>query len=281
MATSLSPPPGWFRRTLTRLLLDGRGPAWLLSVIHRHMRHDDAWHAHYHGLRSIEQASMHRDFGPGQIDLVERLIMSELPAMKPQRSFVGLLAVAGATAAIMVLVDMNTEEGAGWTARSGTADQAVGARVRCIDGTEQAIVAEAEVAPGIARGGLRCPRGALLSFSVTNRSDAERFIFIVGLSPAGDLRWYAPFVEASRSASMPAGAVDELLPVVADTSTMPGDGRVTLHALFSERALSGAEVAQLVRGAASRGIATGALERLPMQAAVQQGRLELLEVSTK
>lgn len=281
MATSLSPPPGWFRRMLTRLLLDGRGPVWLLLVIHRHMRQDDAWHAHYHALCSIEQASTHRDFGPGQTDLVERMIMAELPSTKPRRSFVGLLAAAGATAAILMLVDINNEEGAGWTARSGAAHHAVGARVRCIDGTEQAIVAEAEVAPGIARGGLRCPRGGLLSFSVTNRSDAERFLFIVGLSPAGDLRWYAPFVETSSSTSMPAGAIDELLPVVADTSTMPGDGRVTLHALFSERALSGAEVAQLVRGAASRGVATGALERLPMPAAVQQGRLELLEVSTK
>lgn len=273
-APSLSPS----RRMLTRLLLDGRAPARLLLFIHRRMRADVAWHAHYDALRHVELASAREDFGPAQTDLVERMIMAQLPSEQGRRPLLGLLAAAGAAAALLlVLRPPSSHDGVPWTERG--ADRAVGVRVRCIGHASaeggQGVVAEAEVAPGVARGGLACPRDALLSFSVTNRADEQRHVFVVGLSPAGDLRWYAPFVEGASSAPMPAGAIDELLPVVADTRRMPEDGRVTLHALFSERPLIGTEVARIVRGAAARGIAVGALERLPVPG-VAQGRLELL-----
>lgn len=267
------PPLGPVRRMLTRVLLDGRAPVRLLTIIHARMRADEVWHAHYHALRSVEQASARREFGPAQTDLVERMIMANLPPERSRRPLVGLLATAGAAAALLLLVDFDDREASAWTER-GTAEHAVGVRVRCVDRAAQAVVAEAEVAPSVARGGLGCPRGGLLSFSVTNRSDEERHVFVVGISAAGDLRWYAPFVEGASSAPMAAGAIDELLPVVADTSGMPADARVTLHAIFSDRALTGAEVALLVRGAAARGVSVGALERLPVPG-VQQGRLEL------
>ena len=45
-----------------------------------------------------------------------------------------------------------------WTARGVTtrAEGLVGVRVRCIDGAAQRVLAEAEVAPNVARGGLAC-----------------------------------------------------------------------------------------------------------------------------
>lgn len=287
--TTPTSPPGLIRRLLTRVLLNARAPAWFLAILHGRMRADQAWSADYDALRRLEQAAARAGFGPSQTDLVERMILADVARNERKSARAVPLAVAlcaGAAAAALLLFvgSGNRADEEIWTSRGGAtrAEGLVGVRVRCIDGVARRVLAEAEVAPDVARGGLECVRGGLLSFALTNRSEHVAHVFIVGVAATGELRWYAPFVEGASSAAMAPGVVDELLPSAADTSEMPADGRVTLHALFTSRPLSGAEVARLVRGAAARGVSVHALERLPVGGEVEQGRLELLlEAHTK
>ncbi|MDP2340763.1 MAG: hypothetical protein Q8O67_07390 [Deltaproteobacteria bacterium] len=276
---------GALRRLLTDVLLDGRAPPWVLAFLHRRMLGDAVWRAHYHAVRSVERAAAGTEFSAGQSALVERMLLDQLvPERKRRRRLAPLVAFAGVAAAVALLVVVpgsSVDSIEGWTGRgpAGDGGDLRGVRVRCVDRAVPRVLAEAEAAPGVRQGGLVCPRGALLSFSVTNRSNAAGYVFVVGLSPAGELRWYAPFVEGASSTPMPAGVVDELLPTAADTSAMPQDGRVTLHALFSKAPLSGVEVARRIRGATGHGVSVGALERLPIDDDVEQGRLELFEAA--
>jgi hypothetical protein len=99
-------------------------------------------------------------------------------------------------------------------------------------------------------------------------------MFVVGVGPQGDLRWYAPFNKGGAARAVAPGEVDTVLPELADTSAMPQDGHVTLHVLVSDEAFDAGMIErQLNRARVPLG-SLAALDRLPVDVPLQ-ARIDL------
>ena len=262
---------------LLRVLSSRWCPAPLASLLHKAVRADAAWSAAYDEQRRLERVGNGASsLSAEQVDLVERLVFAELelasPTPSPRRWLVpaGAFGVAAVLAVVMTRPPTSTETA--WTARGDQSAPHVGVRARCIEG--QVIVGQAEAGPRAPDARLRCPRGSLLSLSLTNLERTASFVYVVGVTAAGELRFVAPFEESSSSMMIAADTVDRPLDVVADTGAFAAEERITLFALFSMNALQGAEVARTLRDISGRGVRVQAIDQLPLPALT--ARLELL-----
>ncbi len=294
MQTHTTPAPTHSRWRLLsfRVLLSPACPAWLSRSLHQAIRADSAWSAAYDQHRQLERVASGAALSTGQVDLVERLLFAELAATAPataptptrQRWLVpaGAFGVSGAFAVLALVVvgpvlrssraTTDPSPAQSWTARGADDGPRVGVRARCIQG--QQIVGDAEAGPRVADGRLRCPHGALLSLSLTNLEPTASFVYVVGVTAEGELRFVAPFDEVSSSIAVAPGTVDRPVDVVADTGVFGADDAITLFALFSPQPLRGGEIARTLRDFTRRGVRVQAIDRLPFDAFT--ARLELL-----
>jgi hypothetical protein len=120
---------------------------------------------------------------------------------------------------------------------------------------------------------LACPHGDLLSLSLTNLETQPFYVFVIGMSDAGELRFVSPFDEDSLARLAAPGVIDQPLEVLADTGALPPDPSLTLFALFAATPLHGADIARTLRDARTHGTAVHALARLPF--AAYTARIEL------
>jgi len=270
-----------WRLWLLRVLSSRACPTSLVRVLHRAIRNDPAWSAAYDEQRRLERIASRASLSAGQVDLVEELLFAELgapapapaPTPEPRRWLipVGALGVA-AIVAVVVIKPPSPSPSSSWTARGVDDAPRVGVRARCIEG--QTIVGQGEAGPRGPDARVHCPRGALLALSLTNLDAVDSFVYVVGITGAGELRFVAPFTESSSSVAIAAGTVDRPIDVVADTGAFAADERITLLALFSPHALQGPQVARTLRDVTQRGVRVQAIDRLPLAALT--ARLELV-----
>ncbi len=253
----------------------------------------DAALAHdYNALRRVEAAAAATNaLTAGQIDLIEQLVLASAarPAARSTRRPIivtlGGAVTASACVAALLLVSNGAKDGAknddesafavGELAARGEhmSRDSLGVRVSCVvDG-----VVRDDATAGVRRRTdvLECPADAQLAFATTNMSAELRFVFIVGIAPDGELRWYSPFRRASDAIALKAGAQHEVLPETADTRGMPLDDHVSLHVLFSDRPFHGREVERQLEAALKRGIPLGTIERLPVAGVPVQARIDV------
>jgi hypothetical protein len=267
---------GPIRRRLLFALLDGRLPGPIARAVHARIGRDETWRAAYDGLRRAEMAATGQNPTARQADLVEQLVLTASEPPPRARLAVGA-AFAAATAAALLVVLLPSPS-ADELAPRGSVSERVGVRVRCLaDGARPQLLAETLLAADAVGRPLACPAGSLLAFSLTNLSEAERHVFVVGVRADGTPLWYAPFGRAGASAAVAPGTADRVLDVVAETRGMDTGEGVTLFALFSESPLSGSALESQLRDAEQRGLALGGLERLPIEA--QQGRATLRDAT--
>lgn len=283
-----APSPG--QRLLLRALLGGWLPRAWAQGVHRAIAKDAAWSAAYDAARRAERAASlpggkRRAFSAGQIDLVEDLIFAQLDAAQTQQGpqtqpapawWQQWMPLAAAAALVVVFVNVPSNVDDAYTARGGDAAEGarVGVRARCIDKDARRVVDEAEAGPRAPADSLRCPRGSLLSLSVTNLDDADVYVYAVGVADDGALRFFSPFDEPASSVKVARGTVDDPLDVVADTAAFPDDKGVALFTLFSARPLRGPDVARTLRDVQQRTGHVQALDRLPFDALTT--RIDLL-----
>lgn len=279
-------------RTLLPRLAAGAVPTAIAAPLHRVVRDDPALAAAYHALRRAEHAaagSAAAPLSPGQRDLLEALVLGaaapasvQVPARAPRRSLpalAGAMAVACATV-FLVLPSLRQDDPGAFgvgdlEARSARISaQPVGVKVTCVRDARSLGSATA----GVRQSGetLACPHGSLLAFSATNLGQAARHVFAVGVAADGALRWYEPFGRGGQSVRVAAGAVDEVMPALADTASLPPDPHVSLFVLISDAPFDAATVERQIEDATARGLSVGSLERLPLPQMPVQARIELL-----
>lgn len=262
---------GWLRLGLLSLLVSGLCPSPVARLLHRRVLADPQWAAAYHRARRAERAGSGRSLSTGQADLLEQLILARVPAeaSTATSSSGATWAPLAAACAVLVVFVIGAEPPGPhsvWTSRGGDDAPRVGMRARCIDKGAQRVVDQAEVGPRAMSDVLRCPRGSLLSFSMTNLEKEPVYVYAVGVTDGGSLRFFSPFDESSTSLRVDANTVDHPLDVVADTGSLPDDDGIALFTLFSTHALRGADIARSLRSAGHRAVRVRALDQLPVDA---------------
>lgn len=151
--------------------------------------------------------------------------------------------LALATAAVFLWVSPRVD--GGFQARGGADDLAAPVRVRllCVGsaGVRGDVVSTAEVRT------LHCGQQDVLGFALTvNPDNPWTSLFLVGVGPDGQPRWYHPRPEEKESVALPREPVaDQPLPGVRlDVNHREGTTRV--YAVYSHRPLSVEEVRQAV-----------------------------------
>lgn len=211
---------------------------------------------------------------PGQLDLVESLVLADVAAPSPRHALrlPAFGALAAATAAVVLFVVVRgpataelgdqalTERGGG----GGGDAPLVGVRLRCLDRSSQEVRSSAAAGPREPVASLSCARDDLLSAAFTNLSGKKMHVILVGVGAAGDLRWLQPFSPEGSSAALDDGTVDEPLPTAADLATLPYEGRIVVHAVFAAAPVDGRELSALLQSSRQGGVLSAALPRLPV-----------------
>jgi hypothetical protein len=166
-----------------------------------------------------------------------------------------VVAVAGA-----LLLVVRTPDSA-WRPRGDGTAQNSTARVRILCASAQGI--RGDVSSDTKDAKLVCGLQDRLAFSVTvDTASAAHYLFIVGQSPAGDVRWYHPQPSDLQSVTLPAPVTHHLLPPV-QLNVNHLRGWVTLYAVFSDGPL----MVEQIRN----GLQAGSLEdALPVGTMVQR-----------
>ncbi len=278
--------PGPFGRLLVERLVSGRLPAFLVRPAYRRLDRDARLARYYDTLRRVERAAAgHPSLSTSQRQLMRSALFDRggTAGAEPARSFlrprVGL-ALAGAAAAALLFVQMEAPapraDDAAWTPRSAR-EAAIGVRARCLSPSGRALLSEAEagVGPRVSAPELSCPSGGLLALSATNRGARELYVFVVGISGDGALRWLAPFDDGASSVPVPARGIDVVLGDLASLRAASDGERVALHALFSAAPLSARDVEGALVLARRQGLVLEKLARVPLNVRAQ-ARLDLV-----
>ena len=284
------PLAAWKRAILHALVQGWLGGALNRPWILRRIARDPIWSAEYNALRHIERLASGRALGTAQREQIESRLFAALPKILPDTKPTSVAAPAfalsaAAAAAITFFAvqapvapptgdNSSNPEVPTWTARGAQA-RAVGARLRCLDTTSQAIVDDAETGPRADVDVLRCRRGDALAMSFTNLTSQEAYALVVGIGADGGVRILPPFSADGGAVSIPAGAVEEVLPMLADTTGLPDEARTSLFVAFADKPMPVESILQLIRDANARGLPLQALEHLPLPAGVQQGRVDV------
>lgn len=155
---------------------------------------------------------------------------------------------AAAVAVVLVLAFLRPLSTDGFSARGGDDGTSPRAWVRVLCVGPSGVTAEARSSDGNAQ--LSCGLHDVLAFSVHEVADAPwHAIFVVGVAPNGEPRWYRPHPSDERSVLLPAPPLTDhaLGATRLDVNHAPGITRI--HVLFTARPLSIDEVrAALTRG---------------------------------
>lgn len=270
----LPPRLGPIRRALLLRALDGRLPRAIAGRVHARIGADPVWRGAYDAMRQAERASLSGAPSAGQHAMLEHLVMGSVdgPAgASGRRAAVGLLAAAACVAVVVVIA----QPGDDLRARSAAPDpstERVGVRVRCVDAADATRVRAETVLSAVGDGvPFECAPGSLLVFSTTNLAEAPVHVFVMGVRSDGEPLWYAPFDRDGGSVAIAPGTTNHVLDVAAETAGMTTGDKVTLFGLFSDRPLTAGALEAQLDGARQRGVAIGAVDRLPV-AGVRQGR---------
>lgn len=266
-------PLGPIQRALLARLMSGALPRWLEPRVRARVRDDVKWRAAYNALRRAERASAGDvALSAGQLAFIERAaVPSQTPRASSLARVTTSLSAAAASAAVLLFAFGSPAPAPSrWQSRGG-GTPAVGVKVRCLNeenGTPHII--DETVLGGSALGQpLTCQPDGLLAFSFTNLSASPAYAFVLGVRDDGEPLWFAPFAPDGQSLSMRAGAADAMQATVAELAQMQLGHAVTLHALLSERPLSGDEIAAALKRARQAGLNLARLDRLPVPAQAQ------------
>lgn len=252
------------RLLLPRLAAGALSPGWA-RVVMGWVRSSPTLRAEYEALRAAERvlAGDRRAVSASQREMLRALILPEPAA--PPRAAMPALSGARAAASLALFVVVKPAQVDDLAARSARmAEEPLGVKVSCVEANGARVI---DTATGGARQSgarLDCPKGSLLAFSTTNLAADARHLFVVGIAPSGEPRWYAPFARDARAQPLAPGLVDQVLPVLADTRAMPDDPRVSLFVLVSDRPFDGALVAEKLARSARGGLLLDRVERLPV-----------------
>ena len=210
-----------------------------------------------------------------QVDFLEAQVLASVP-MPPRARVVRALPAFGVAAALVVAVVLlrpASHDGFGvgeLTERGERLKSApLGVRVSCLRG--EAVVGSATAGARQSGDALACARGDLLAFSLTNldAGEAPRYAFVLGIADDGSRRWFAPFLSSAGAATIEPGALDRVLPIVADTAALAPQEHLTLFVLMSDQPFDGGSIARQLDGAQRSGLGLARLERLPVNVPVQ------------
>jgi hypothetical protein len=274
------------RRLLPSLAAGTLSPFWTTTA-RRWVAASPELSAEYEALRRAEHvASGHsQPLSAAQRDVVRAMLFASLDASldapgadhahttshaashRPAlvSGIAGALACASLALFVVVAPDVSVEDDL--RARGAKIEKdAVGVKVTCLAADGSRVLDSATAGARQSGARLSCTHGALLAFATTNLGAEERHIFVVGIGPGGEPRWYAPFGKDGAAQRAQPGEVDVVLPLLADTRTMPADDAVTLHVLVSDEAIDGESLArQLARAT----LPLDKLDRLPVDVPVQ------------
>jgi hypothetical protein len=253
---------------------------------------DPALAAAYTALRRAERAAAHgAHTSAGQRDLLEAALFANAPtpSLRPTtRRAPALFAPLAACASLAVFAMVSgsqtqpvsthavgTHAVGDLAARSAAvAADPLGVKVTCVH--DERVVDTATAGARRPSDALTCPPDAMLAFSLTNLGPHERHVFVVGLTPSGATRWYAPFDRTSTSVRAHAGRDNHVLPVLGDMRGMPADEHVTLHVLLSDQPFAARDVERQLDAARARGVPVGNIEKLPLPDIPLQARVDML-----
>lgn len=307
-------PRSLLARALLPVYANGRLPAAFAQFVRAALERDARLARTYTALRRLERAiAPGAPMSAAQRDLIERGVLA---SMEPPvvggaglaRWASGWAPLAAATACVAVFgvigrgerdardelhelhelheLDLaphfvyGVGDGDDLAARTAAlAQEPLGVKVTCVHGDR--VVDSATAGARRSSDAMRCPVGtsaapALLAFAVTNLSDDERWMFVVGVAGDGSARWYAPFDREAKAVRAAPGADNKLLPALSDMSAMPADERVTLHVLMSDKPFLGDDVDRQLDAARQRGVPLGSLEKLPLPDIPLQARVDMV-----
>lgn len=280
-------PPGPLGRWILARLLAGKLPAPLARRARRRLDDDEGWAAYYDEQRKLERAlEAGAPLSANQRAGIRAAVLGELAdagadevAHAPRRwRWVGASAAGlAATAALLVVFFGPLAQAPGderWQPRGS--DATVGVKARCVDPASGRVLAEAAAgnkAP-LKAPALTCPRSAAVALAATNTGERGLHYAVVGIGPAGDVRYLEPFARDASAATVPAGTVDDLPEVAATLADLPAEERLALFVVFRDAPFSVRELADAAARARRAGVSLRALSRLPLDSVVQ-ARIDL------
>jgi hypothetical protein len=281
--------PGSIQRVIAARLLPRYASGTLPGVLRRFVRDvlaaDADLAARYHLLRRLERQARGNDaaLSAAQEDVI---LAGVLDGLDGDRSTVatasslrlstwsGALAAAAAVAFVVVAPGPDGPGAGtdpaplGLQARGDLDDAPLGLRVRCVDGSGARVLDDATAGARQKVGALSCVDDGLLAFSLTNLSQHERFVFVVGVADDGRVVYLPPFAEDARALPVPPGAVDVVVDRLAPMPVLDTAG-LTLHVLVDDAPFSGAEIGRRLQAASVAALPLSSLDRLPVDVDVQ------------
>ncbi len=261
----------------------GRLPSFVARRVRAQLNADPELAAMYDALCRAERVAASAALTHGQRERLALAVLDGSEALRgthvsiTKRLMAHAAPVTLAAAAAGLFLFVGTGDGLTARSASGAGNAAherapLGVKATCLSADGVRLIDSATVGAARTADRLTCPAGSLIAFSTTNMGDQARHVFVVGVTAAGERRWYQPFGEAA-SVAVPAGTVDQVLSPVADTRGM-GTEPVSLHVLITDTPLSAREVENELSAAIDRGMSVGRAERLPIDVALQ-ARIEL------
>ena len=278
-----------FLASLLPRYASGALPLWLARMVERALQRDPLLAHAYDALRRSERLAAGTTLSPGHTDLLESFIFGDLAPVdraSPQRALgwaslrAASLPAAMAAASFVVFAGFATQRvddgfslGALTARGEALAKDAVGVKISCVSADRERVLATATGGARRRADSFTCPHGSLMAFSTTNLGAQTRHVFVLGIAEGGERRWYAPFGRDSGSIPVAAGAVDEVLPSLADTAPMP-KGPVALFVLISDTPFAAGALEREL-SASERRLPLAKLPRLPVDVPLQ-ARIDLL-----
>jgi|GEM_PF-1264277 len=279
--------PGTLQRAIAARLLpryaSGTLPGVLRRLVQDVLDADADLAARYHLLRRLEGHAAVAGLSAAQEDVILAGVLDGLGGLDRERSTVttasslrlstwsGALAAAAAVAFVVVAPGPSpTPDSAptGLQSRGDSDEAPLGLRVRCVDGSGSRVLDDATAGARQKVGSLSCVDDGLLAFSLTNLSERERFVFVVGVDEAGRVVSLPPFGEGSPALPVAPGAVDVVVERLAPMPVL-GDGGLTLHVLVDDAPFTGADVGRRLQAATATALPLSSLDRLPVDVEVQ------------
>jgi hypothetical protein len=285
--------PSSLQRAIAARLLpryaSGALPGFLRRLVRDVLDADADLAARYHLLRRLERAARGDDASVSAAQ-EDAILAGVLEGLDRDRSTVTTAsslrlstwcgAIAAAAAVTFVVVAPGTDptetvgpSPLGLQARGDLDEAPIGLRVRCVDGSGARVLDDATAGARQKVGALSCVDDGLLAFSLTNLSERERFVFVVGVADDGRVVHLPPFGEDARALSVASGAVDVVVDRLAPMPVLD-DAGLTLHVLVDDAPFTGADVARRLRAASVAAVPLSSLDRLPVDVDVQ-ARLNL------
>jgi predicted anti-sigma-YlaC factor YlaD len=246
---------------IDKLFLDGLAP-WRFRRLRAHLTDCARCRAYYDKVALVWRAMGENAVPPQVRDALADDLIRNLEGKRPRPRWPRLLAAAAGAAALAVGVQLSGlparlfgRPSGEFQVRGTAAARARGVRAFClgVDASHETVVrgaapsvrAGAPAKDGVGRHAapsrLRCGLDDSLQFAYTLGEGPAEQLLLWGRDPDGALHWYAPAAGEGLQA-LTSGVVDEPLPASVRLRVHHRPGEVTVHALFTERPLSRAQV---------------------------------------